>query len=146
MLTSSPQIDFVLRGIGWEDIHPRSLQQLQDIHLAAGVPVENVTVVVPKDGVYAVMEIRVGDEKPHGQFLSLWERVRVRGNRPQSDLNFGFPIMIPHENRNRTPHTSNVWSRSGNPPSAPPITFYRKAILRRCARYCSTRICQTSRS
>ena len=29
---------------------------------------ENVTVVVPKDGVYAVMEIRVGDEKPHGQF------------------------------------------------------------------------------
>ncbi|ELE9706294.1 class I SAM-dependent methyltransferase [Enterobacter cloacae] len=58
MLTSSPQIDFVLRGIGWEDIHPRSLQQLQDIHLAAGVPVENVTVVVPKDGVYAVMEVR----------------------------------------------------------------------------------------
>ena len=68
MLTSSPQIDFVLRSIGWEDIHPRTLQQLQDIHLAAGVPVENVTVVVPKDGVYAVMEIRVGDEKPHGQF------------------------------------------------------------------------------
>lgn len=59
MLTSSPHIDFVLRGIGWEDIHPRTLQQLQDIHLAAGVPVENVTVVVPKDGVYAVMEIRV---------------------------------------------------------------------------------------
>ena len=59
MLTSSPQIDFVLRGIGWEDIHPRSLQQLQDIHLAAGVPVENVTVVVPKDGVYAVMEVKV---------------------------------------------------------------------------------------
>ena len=59
MLTSSPQIDFVLRGIGWEDIHPRTLQQLQDIHLAAGVPVENVTVVVPKDGVYAVMEVRV---------------------------------------------------------------------------------------
>ena len=59
MLTNSPQIDFVLRGIGWEDIHPRSLQQLQDIHLAAGVPVENVTVVVPKDGVYAVMEIKV---------------------------------------------------------------------------------------
>ncbi len=24
--------------------------------------------------------------------------------------------------------------------------FYRKAILRRCARYCSTRICQTSPS
>ncbi|HDR2754805.1 TPA: class I SAM-dependent methyltransferase [Enterobacter asburiae] len=58
MLTSSPQIDFALRCIGWEHIFPRSLQQLQDIHLAAGVPVENVTVIVPKDGVYAVMEIR----------------------------------------------------------------------------------------
>ncbi|EMV7408451.1 TPA: class I SAM-dependent methyltransferase [Enterobacter soli] len=58
MLTSSPQIDFTLRCIGWEHIFPRSLQQLQDIHLAAGVSVENVTVIVPKDGVYAVMEIR----------------------------------------------------------------------------------------
>ena len=58
MLTSSPQIDFTLRCIGWEPIFPRTLQQLQDIHIAAGVPVENVTVVVPKDGVYAVMEIK----------------------------------------------------------------------------------------
>lgn len=68
MLASSPQIDFILRCIGWEDIYPRTLRQLQDIHIAAGVPVENVTVVVPKDGVYAVMEIKVGDDKPHGQF------------------------------------------------------------------------------
>lgn len=60
MLTSSPQIDFALRCIGWTPIFPRTLQQLQDIHLAAGIPVENVTVIVPKDGVYAVMEIRVG--------------------------------------------------------------------------------------
>lgn len=59
MLTSSPQIDCVLRCIGWEHIFPRTLQQLQDIHIAAGVPVENVTVVVPRDGVYAVMEVRV---------------------------------------------------------------------------------------
>ncbi|MNL74631.1 hypothetical protein D3C87_2002990 [compost metagenome] len=59
MLITSPQIDFILRCIGWAHIFPRSLQQLQDIHLAAGIPVENVTVIVPKDGVYAVMEIRV---------------------------------------------------------------------------------------
>ncbi|AXF62699.1 MULTISPECIES: cyclopropane-fatty-acyl-phospholipid synthase family protein [unclassified Leclercia] len=58
MLTSSPQIDFALRCIGWTPIFPRTLQQLQDIHLAAGIPAENVTVIVPKDGVYAVMEIR----------------------------------------------------------------------------------------
>lgn len=59
MLTSSPQIDFALRCIGWTPIFPRTLQQLQDIHLAAGIPAENVTVIVPKDGVYAVMEVRV---------------------------------------------------------------------------------------
>lgn len=58
MLTSSPQIDFTLRCIGWEPIFPRTLQQLQDIHIAAGVPPGKVTVVVPKDGVYAVLEIR----------------------------------------------------------------------------------------
>jgi SAM-dependent methyltransferase len=59
MLTTSPQIDFILRCIGWAPIFPRSLQRLQDIHIAAGVPPENVTVVVPKDGVYAVLEVRV---------------------------------------------------------------------------------------
>lgn len=59
MLTTSPQIDFILRCIGWAHIYPRTLQQLQDIHLAAGIPAEKVTVIVPKDGVYAVMEIRV---------------------------------------------------------------------------------------
>ena len=59
MLTTSPQIDFILRCIGWAPIFPRSLQQLQDIHLAAGIPPENVTVIVPKDGVYAVLEVRV---------------------------------------------------------------------------------------
>ncbi|MNN23232.1 hypothetical protein D3C81_1366230 [compost metagenome] len=59
MLTTSPQIDFILRCIGWANIYPRTLQQLQDIHLAAGIPAENVTVIVPKDGVYAVMEVRV---------------------------------------------------------------------------------------
>ncbi|MEA9396571.1 class I SAM-dependent methyltransferase [Lelliottia amnigena] len=59
MLTTSPQIDFILRCIGWAPIFPRSLQQLQDIHIAAGVPPENVTLVVPKDGVYAVLEVRV---------------------------------------------------------------------------------------
>lgn len=36
MLTTSPQIDFILRCIGWAPIFPRSLQQLQDIHIAAG--------------------------------------------------------------------------------------------------------------
>ncbi len=36
-----------------------ALQQLQDIHLAAGVPMENVTVVVPRDGVMVKRSQRV---------------------------------------------------------------------------------------
>lgn len=36
-----------------------ALQQLQDIHLAAGVPMENVTVVVPRDGVMGSRSQRV---------------------------------------------------------------------------------------
>lgn len=36
-----------------------ALQQLQDIHLAAGVPMENATVVVPRDGVMGNRSQRV---------------------------------------------------------------------------------------
>ena len=36
-----------------------ALQQLQDIHLAAGVPMENVTVVIPRDGVIGSRSQRV---------------------------------------------------------------------------------------
>lgn len=37
-----------------------ALQQLQDILLAAGVPMENVTVVVPRNGVMRNRSQRVG--------------------------------------------------------------------------------------
>jgi len=36
-----------------------ALQLLQDIHFAAGVPMENVTVVVPRDGVMGSRSQRV---------------------------------------------------------------------------------------
>lgn len=36
-----------------------ALQLLQDIHFAAGVPMENVTVVVPRDGVMGNRSQRV---------------------------------------------------------------------------------------
>lgn len=59
MLKTSPQIDFALRCVGWTTIYPRTLFELREIILAAGINLQNVTVTLPSDGVYAVMEINV---------------------------------------------------------------------------------------
>lgn len=59
MLTSSPQLAFLLRCIGWPTLYPRTLPELRDIIIAAGVDLKNVTVTLPSDGVYAVLEINV---------------------------------------------------------------------------------------
>ncbi|MFP2506250.1 class I SAM-dependent methyltransferase [Buttiauxella gaviniae] len=59
MLKTSPQIDFALRCVGWTTIYPRTLFELRDIILAAGINLKNVTVTLPSDGVYAVLEINV---------------------------------------------------------------------------------------
>ncbi|MEW7312374.1 class I SAM-dependent methyltransferase [Buttiauxella gaviniae] len=59
MLSTSPQLAFLLRCIGWATLYPRTLVELRDIILAAGVDLKNVTVTLPSDGVYAVLEINV---------------------------------------------------------------------------------------
>jgi cyclopropane fatty-acyl-phospholipid synthase-like methyltransferase len=59
MLTTSPQLAFLLRCIGWPTLYPRTLLELREIVLAAGVDLKNVTVTLPHDGVYAVLEINV---------------------------------------------------------------------------------------
>jgi DNA-directed RNA polymerase subunit N (RpoN/RPB10) len=59
MLKTSPQIDFALRCVGWTTIYPRTLFELREIILAAGINLQNVTVTLPSDGVYAVLEINV---------------------------------------------------------------------------------------
>ncbi len=59
MLKTSPQIDFALRCVGWTTIYPRTLFELREIILAAGINLKNVTVTLPSDGVYAVLEINV---------------------------------------------------------------------------------------
>ena len=56
--TCSPaarKIDFVLPVSAGEDIYPRSLQQLQDVHPRRRAGGKCYRGVVPKDGVYAVM-------------------------------------------------------------------------------------------
>ncbi|TNV20042.1 class I SAM-dependent methyltransferase [Buttiauxella sp. B2] len=59
MLATSPQLAFLLRCIGWPTLYPRTLLEIRDIVLAAGVDLKNVTVTLPNDGVYAVLEINV---------------------------------------------------------------------------------------
>ncbi len=58
MLDTRPQLAFNQRGIGWPRIFPRSLAELLRIISDAGIAPEQVSVTVPEDGVYAVVEIR----------------------------------------------------------------------------------------
>ncbi len=57
MLADRPQLAVNQRGVGWPAIHPRSVADLVDLVARAGLPLSAVTVHVPEDGVYAVVEI-----------------------------------------------------------------------------------------
>lgn len=61
MLDIHPALHFNQRGIGWPKIFPRSTTQLLRIIADAGIRPEWVTMTIPDDGVYAIVEIR----KPH---------------------------------------------------------------------------------
>lgn len=58
MLNDRPELAFNQRGIGWPKIFPRSLETLKQIVTAAGVPADKLTMTIPEDGVYVVMELR----------------------------------------------------------------------------------------
>jgi SAM-dependent methyltransferase len=58
MLSSRPELAFNQRGIGWPKIYPRSLEGIAGIAAAADMPLDKMTVTVPEDGVYAVVEIK----------------------------------------------------------------------------------------
>lgn len=58
MLSSRPELDFNQRGIGWPKIYPRSIKEIIDIVAAAGIDTGAVTVTIPEDGVYGVVEIK----------------------------------------------------------------------------------------
>jgi len=58
MLSSRPQLDFNLRGVGWPDIYPRSMDELAAIMTDAGISLDQAEVFVPEDGVYAVIKVR----------------------------------------------------------------------------------------
>ncbi len=57
MLDSHPQLDFVMRCVQWPYIQPRSIDGLIDVVRSAGVADDRVRVMIPDDGVYAVVAI-----------------------------------------------------------------------------------------
>lgn len=58
MLEGRKQFLFNQRGIGWWTLHDRSSDELIEIAHQAGIDTRNVTLTIPEDGVYAVMEIQ----------------------------------------------------------------------------------------
>lgn len=58
MLSDRQELEFNRRGIGWPKIYPRSLEEIIEITDNADLPPENVTITVPEDGVYAVIEVK----------------------------------------------------------------------------------------
>lgn len=64
MLKSRPQPLYNQKAVGWPKLHMRNEQDLIDIVASvrfkdgSSIPTESVTITHPKDGVYAVMEIR----------------------------------------------------------------------------------------
>lgn len=59
MLSGRPQLHFNQRGVGWPAVVPRSIDRMVDIALNSGVVPEDLDVIVPEDGVYAVMVLTV---------------------------------------------------------------------------------------
>ena len=60
MLDTHPQLPFTLHAVRWPYIQPRPLEELGVIIERAGIPLSVVDVLLPADGVYAVLRI----EKP----------------------------------------------------------------------------------
>lgn len=59
MLTTHPQIDFILKVVQWPYVRPRSLDELAELVASAGVDSSQATFYTPDDGVYAIVAIQV---------------------------------------------------------------------------------------
>ncbi|MET0979973.1 MAG: class I SAM-dependent methyltransferase [Candidatus Saccharimonadales bacterium] len=58
MLADRPQLEFNRRGVGWPKLHPRSPEEMAEIIVNAGIDPEKARIIIPEDGVYAVVEIQ----------------------------------------------------------------------------------------
>lgn len=57
MLDTHPQLGFTLNVVQWPHIQPRSVLTMREIFAAAGLP-DDVEIILPADGVYAVYAFR----------------------------------------------------------------------------------------
>ncbi len=58
MLSDRPQMEFNKRAVGWPKLYPRSVEELSEIVIDAGIEPEKARIIIPEDGVYAVIEIK----------------------------------------------------------------------------------------
>lgn len=58
MLSDRPQLEFNRRGVGWPKLYPRSIEEISQIIVDAGIDPEKATIIIPEDHIYAVVEIR----------------------------------------------------------------------------------------
>lgn len=65
MLSNRSQMQINKTAIGWPKLYPRSIDEIIEMVKAAGLPIENVTIRIPEDGVYAVIEITKPKEQIH---------------------------------------------------------------------------------
>lgn len=57
MLADRDQMNINKLAIGWPDVYPRSLDEIVDMLDSAGLPLDQTTIQVPQDGIYAVIEV-----------------------------------------------------------------------------------------
>lgn len=58
MLSDRPQLEFNKRAVGWPKLYPRSVEELAEIITDADIAPEKARIIIPEDGIYAVIEIR----------------------------------------------------------------------------------------
>jgi SAM-dependent methyltransferase len=59
MLPSHPHLHVHQRGMGWPGVILREEHEVVELVVRAGIPVGQLTIMRPEDGVYAVYEVRV---------------------------------------------------------------------------------------
>lgn len=62
MLSGRTQMQINKTAIGWPKIYPRSTDDIIDMIYKAGLPLKHTKIIIPDDGIYAVIEISKPDE------------------------------------------------------------------------------------
>lgn len=58
MLSDRTQMQINKTAIGWPKLYPRSVDDIVTMLQNAGLPMEQTSIIIPEDGIYAIIEIR----------------------------------------------------------------------------------------